>query len=310
MGTYNELFVEFAGLQNSEDAQQWIVENITVALKRVSSEASDRNVILYGTGFLQKPNVPTSHINLSLEDVNGLMAVMHGIDWSKNLTLILHTSGGVISATQSVVSYLRSKFDDVEVIVPTFAMSAGTMIGLASSKIIMARHSQLGPIDAQMPSTRGHSFSARGIIDQFEAAKEDLDHGGNETVWAPILATQGPSLLTEAKNAIDYSKDIVAEWVSTYMFKGEADAEERGQAIATYFNDTNAHKSHGRRIGFEEAAAQGVKVARLEDNQELQEAVLTAYHVMTIAFEQTTLTKMIWSNRGAGWTKHWTGAIK
>lgn len=56
------------------------------------------------------------------------MATLHGMEWEKGLTLILHTPGGVTNAAESIVSYLHSKFSDIETIVPTIAMSAGTMI--------------------------------------------------------------------------------------------------------------------------------------------------------------------------------------
>jgi len=66
-----------------------------------------------------------------------------------------------------------SQFSYIEVIVPTYAMSAGTMISLASNKIIMGRQSQLGPIDPQMP-IGGRYVSAQSIVDQFEKAKEEI----------------------------------------------------------------------------------------------------------------------------------------
>ena len=50
-------------------------------------------------------------------------------------------------AAQSFVDYLRSKFTLLEVIVPTFAMSAGTMISLAADVVVMGNQRQLGPID-------------------------------------------------------------------------------------------------------------------------------------------------------------------
>ncbi len=62
--------------------------------------------------------------------------------------MILHTPGGDIAATESIVDYLYCMFDkDIRVIVPQISMSAGTMIALASKEIVMGKHSNLGPID-------------------------------------------------------------------------------------------------------------------------------------------------------------------
>lgn len=87
--------------------------------------------------------MPGQYIQITPEDVNGYMSVLHGMDYDQTLSLILHTPGGNVNAAESLVEYLRSKFKRIEVIVPTFALSAGTMITLASDLIIMGRHSQL-----------------------------------------------------------------------------------------------------------------------------------------------------------------------
>jgi len=53
-------------------------------------------------------------------------------------------------AAQTIVDYLRSKFSTIEVLVPTYAMSAGTMIALGCDRVFMGRQSQLGPTDPQL----------------------------------------------------------------------------------------------------------------------------------------------------------------
>lgn len=90
-----------------------------------------RNVIAYYSGFLSKPGIAQSAI--SDEDKNGFMMAIHGIDREKGLDLILHTEGGNIAATQSIVDYLHRMFkNNIRAIVPQIAMSAGTMIALAN----------------------------------------------------------------------------------------------------------------------------------------------------------------------------------
>lgn len=263
---------------------------------------------MYASGFLQKQNVPSSHISITHEDVNGFMGAVHGVDRKKGLTLIMHSPGGVTNATESIVSYLRQVFDSVEVIIPAFAMSAGTMISLASDKITVAKHGQLGPIDPQMPMPGGRMAPARSIVEQFNTAKSEiLANPMMAHAWAPINSQLGPALLQEAENALAYSEEIVANWLAKYMLSDEAESTEMGKSVARYFNDASVHKSHGRRIGYVEAQSQGLKIERLEDDEILQEKVLTAYHRMTICFEQTNVTKFIWSSSGNTWIKSWVG---
>jgi len=62
-----------------------------------------RNVIAYYSGFLTKPGVQGIEIND--EDKNGFMSCVHKMDRRKGLDLLLHTGGGNIAATESLVHY-------------------------------------------------------------------------------------------------------------------------------------------------------------------------------------------------------------
>lgn len=307
MPVWNQLLSEFEAV-SPEQRGLWITNQFATWLGKVSALRKDKNVIIYGSAFLQKQDVPASFVSITHEDLNGLMAVIKGMEFEKGLTLILHTPGGVTNATESLVDYLHAKFPSIEVIVPTFAMSAGTMISMAADRIVMGHHSQLGPIDPQIPTVAGRSYSAQTIVDQFDAAKADIARDPIFAhAWAPILASLGPGLLKESSNALAYSEKMVANWLENYMLAGDADASTRAAEIAKYFADNSHHKSHGRRIGRDEAAAQGLVIEELETNQDLQEAVLTVYHLMTIWFEQTNFTKMIWGTTGNQWLKNWGG---
>lgn len=304
MGSWNDLLDEFSRNKTDEAAQKWLRGRQDQTLTRISTKRGDRNVIFYASAFLQKPQANALSLQLTHEEINGFMSVMFGMDWNKGLTLILHTPGGITNAAESVVAYLDSKFDQIEVIIPTFAMSAGTMLSLASDKIVMGRQSQLGPIDPQMP-LGGRLVSARAIVDQFERAKKEILADRNVAhVWAPILQTIGPAVLQEAQNALDYGERMVGEWLAKRMFKGEHDAIQKAARAAKYFNDASEHKSHGRRIDRQEARSQGINIEDLEDNQDLQDAVLTLYHVVTIAFEKSPASKIIAGSNGRMWVKN------
>lgn len=108
-----------------------------------------RNVIAYYSGWLIKPDVP--HIIIDEQDKNAFMTTVHKLDKSKGLDLILHTPGGDIAATESIVTYLKSIFNgDMRAFIPQISMSAGTMIAMSCKEIIMGEQSSLGPIDPQM----------------------------------------------------------------------------------------------------------------------------------------------------------------
>jgi hypothetical protein len=309
MPSWNYLLNQLSGLPDNPARTQWLADKQNKALHDIGQLRGNRHVILYGSAFLQKPSVPAESLLITHEDVNGLMSVIYGMDWSRGLCLLLHTPGGRPDAAESFVAYLRSKFEYLEVIVPAFALSAGTMISLAADLIVMSRPGQLGPIDPQMVFGPGRSISARAVVEQFERAEGEILRDVKAAhVWAPIIQSLGPSLLQEAQNALDYSESTVARWLSQYMFRGREDAAELGKRVAHYFNDASKHKSHGRRIDREEARSNDVAVEDLEPDQTLQEAVLTAYHLMTISFEKLSTTKMLWSDKELNWLKSYTSS--
>lgn len=308
MPSWNELVSELENQQTDQLKNEWLINSFDVSLQNISSIRNDRNVLFYGSAFLQKPTAHQFSLQITHEDINGFMSVVYGMDCTKGLTLIMHTPGGVTNATETIVSYLRSKFSDIEVIVPTFAMSAGTMISLAADRIIMGRQSQLGPIDPQLPVSE-RIVSAIAILDQFERAKSDISENRNLAhLWAPILPSLGPALLQEAQNAIDYSEQIVAEWLGKYMFKESKDANRKALNVAKHFSrgsgDGHKKKSHGRRIDIKEAISQGLNIENLETTQILQEAVLTAYHLLTIIFEKSPALKVLASQQSNRWIKN------
>lgn len=302
MPSWNDLLNELQS--RGENGPEWLAHQHQQSLQRISELRGGRNVIFYASAFLQKPFVPANWLQLTPEEINGFMSVMYGMKWDRGLTLILHTPGGITNAAETVVSYLRAKFTDIEVVVPTYAMSAGTMISLSADRIVMGKQSQLGPIDPQMP-VFGQFVSARAIVDQFERAKgEILQNVTTAHAWAPILQSIGPALLQEAQNALVYGETMVAKWLEERMFRGLPDAVERAKATAAHFNDASKHKSHGRRIDRDEARANNVVVEDLETVQDLQESVLTAYHITTILFEKGPAAKLLISGAGRQWVKN------
>ncbi|MGD0019953.1 MAG: S49 family peptidase [Candidatus Limnocylindrales bacterium] len=315
MPSWDELLEQFSK-RAVADRTPWLLAQQGEALRTISQLREGRNVILYGSAFLQKPQAPSQYLTINHEDLNGFMASVHQMDCKLGLTLLLHTPGGVTNAAESVVAYLRSKFTHIEVIVPALAMSAGTMISLSAERIVMGRQSQLGPIDPQIPAG-GRMVSAQAVVEQFEQARREIigdpvtGQKGNldaAHLWAPVLQSVGPSLLLEAQNALAYGESMVARWLTTCMFAADPPGAGAGKKAAKHFNDATTHKSHGRRIDRDEARSEGLTVEDLEDSDELQEAVLTAYHLMTIIFEQSAAAKLLWTSHGRTWIKNWAPA--
>ncbi len=230
-----------------------------------------RNAIAYYSGFLSKPGVAQSEIND--EDKNGFMMAVHMLDRAKGLDLILHTPGGSIAATQSIVDYLHQLFQhpdggpDVRVIVPQIAMSAGTMIACASRQILMTKHANLGPID---PHLRG--VPAYGVIKEFQrACAEVKKEPSSAAVWQAIIGQYRPTFLSQCDNAIKWSNAFVETHLTETMFRGEPGAKKRAKSIVKRLTDYTGNKTHERHIHFQDCDDMGLKVKLIEDDPELQD---------------------------------------
>lgn len=67
-------------------------------------EITGRNVIAYYSGFLQKKiRELQGELGINDNDKNGFMTTIHKLDSSKGLDLILHTPGGEVAATESIM---------------------------------------------------------------------------------------------------------------------------------------------------------------------------------------------------------------
>lgn len=262
-----------------------------------------RNVIIYYSGWLQKREIIRQGVlgfDLNDEDNNGFMAAVHGLDRSKGLDLILHTPGGEIAATESLVDFLRSMFGtNIRAIIPQIAMSAGTMVACSCKEILMGKHSNLGPIDPQINGIPTH-----GIIEEFNRARAELQiNPAAIPLWQPIIAKYNPTLIGECEKAIKWSNDMVKEWLISGMFAGEIDASVKAEKAVSELGDHALTLSHNRHISISHAKDIGLNVKALEDDNKLQDAVLTVHHACIRTLEDTPALKIIENHYGVAFIK-------
>jgi len=240
-------------------------------LKKLS-EHTGRNIIAYYSGWLQNPDDAACSINDG--DKNAFMATIHKLDRSKGLDLILHTPGGQTAATESIVDYLHSMFEnDIRTIIPQLAMSAGTMIACATKEIIMGEHSNLGPIDPQFGG-----IPATGVIEEFHRAREEIkDDPASAHIWQVIIGKYHPTFLGECEKAIEWSKEIVKEWLKKSMFEGDHD-NKTIEKIIDALSDHSEMKTHSRHISKSQCKQIGLKVIDLESDSDMQDIVLSIHH--------------------------------
>jgi len=259
------------------------------------AEYTGRNVIVYYSGWLQKPDASAAVVQVNDNDKNGLMATIHQLDRAKGLDLLLHTPGGDTAATESIVDYLRSMFGtDIRAIVPQLAMSAGTMIAMSCGEIIMGTHSSLGPIDPQFGGVAAHA-----VVEEFKRALEEVQANPATTpIWQVIVSRYNPTLIGECERSIKWSEEMVHDWLKTGMFRQNDDADALAATVVAAFADHDLTRAHGRHISMAKAVELGLPITALEGDQELQDRVLTVHHACAHTLAASAAVKLIENHNG------------
>jgi len=299
MPTFNEIQEDILRKKGSsqDEVRQGYLRNL--------AEYTKRDTILYSTAFTSNKGagIPATAMSIMPEDIQGFMSALHSLKNDK-LDIILHSPGGSMEAADQIVQYLRSKYTHIRAIIPQNAMSAATMISCACDKIVMGKHSAIGPIDPQVtfPTANG-SFTApaQAILDEFERAKVEITQNqGAAALWINKFQSYPHGFLNLCKNTLQLSQQKVEEWLLAWMLKDDEEKQQKANSIATWLSNANEHKTHGRPINYAKAQNAGLIVELLEDDQHLQELVLSTFHAAMVTHMVTPCVKIVENHIGKG----------
>lgn len=255
---------------------------------------TNRNIIAYYSGWLKKPDAP--HVSIDDQDKNAFMTAVHRLDKDKGLDLVLHTPGGDIAATESIVAYLKSIFKgDIRAIIPQISMSVGTMMAMSCKEIIMGEQSSLGPIDPQMGGV-----ACQAVIDEFQkAVREVAANPASLGLWQTIISKYHPTFLTACENAINWSGELAEQWLQ------EANPNIDVQKVKDVFLNHKNSYSHSRHLSKQDCKATGLNIVDLEANPELQDAVLSLHHCYMILFDKFPISKIVENHIGGRYIQNY-----
>ncbi len=226
------------------------------------------------------------------------MVNIHKLDRTKGLDLILHTPGGDLAATESIVDYLHSIFNkDIRAIIPQISMSAGTLIALSCKEIMMGKQSNLGPIDPQMGGV-----ACQAVLDEFEQAKKDIRaNPSSAPLWQAIISKYHPTFLGACQHAIDWSEKLAEDWLARNMCNGNRDVAKK---ILKEFSDHKTQKSHARHISKANCINTGVSIVDMEADNDLQDHILTAHHAFMHTFASSRASKIVENHLGIAYIEN------
>jgi ClpP class serine protease len=176
-----------------------------IELYKAFEQSRGSKVIVYVTG--DRPGLETQ---IHPEVLDLLVSHLDIIGTVPKISLYLYTRGGHTLAAWSIANLIRQYCDEFEVIIPSKAHSAGTLISLGANTIVMTKQATLGPIDPSVntplnPAVPGASpnvrvpVSVEAINGFFELAKKTGISSSSDlsTVLSTLAAQVHPLVLGE-----------------------------------------------------------------------------------------------------------------
>jgi hypothetical protein len=149
--------------------------------RKIETEKKSK-LLVFITG--DKPGMETQ---ISSEMQDYFVNHLDKFNLPKKISLYLYTRGGDTMAAWSLINLIKQFCQEYEVIIPSKARSAGTLICLGASNIIMTKQATLGPIDPSLNSSLNPQnpqipqnpqarvpVSVESIKGYFEYAKQEL----------------------------------------------------------------------------------------------------------------------------------------
>jgi len=265
-------------------------------------EYRGRPLFVYAVKFPFPPlpkNFPVSPpISIDLEDIDGFTDLVNAEKKREQLDVLIHSPGGSPEATERIVSLLRSNYQEINFLIPHSAYSAATMLALSGDQIIMHPSASLGPIDPQI-----NGVPARATKKGFERAKKTLIDEGPEALpaFVPLIEKYSLQLLEICDDYELLAKELVIEWMSTYMFKGDQEKNDLIEKAAEYFSNYETHKTHGRSLTFNKISGLGLNIVLAEPP--LDDLLREAHILLNGFFQGTPFVKVYENSDDLSWGK-------
>lgn len=183
---------------------------------------------------------------IAIDAVAPFVALLDRIKPTKRISLVLDTNGGHTSAAWRLINLFRSFGDEIEVIIPTKAMSAGTLMALGADTIVMTKQAALGPID---PSLDNHplnpmvgsariSVSAEAIRGYLDEVKKDVtDPSAMAQVWNHLSSQIHPIVLGD----IFRLGEQIRAMAKTLIKNQVKDVKKQDEIIKLLCSDSGSH---------------------------------------------------------------------
>jgi len=145
------------------------------------------------------------------------------------------------------------------------------------------------------------NFILRRIENGVETAKSDIKVNPQAAMlWQVIISKYHPTLLGACKSSIEWSEKLAFDWLKRNMCAGD---EARTKKILTEFGDHQKNKSHARHISKDKCKEIGLSILDMEDDNVLQDLILTVHHTYMHTITLAPVTKIVENHLGVAYVE-------
>jgi len=232
-------------------ANEFIEQQLDVRLEKIGIEFGGQALSLSGPIIYGLDDIVRIHCEKLKDDDPDVDTIV----------LVLTTEGGQVDVVQRIVETIRYHYASVEVVVPNYAYSAGTVLAMSGDSIHMDYYSRLGPIDPQVRNAEGRWVPALGYLKMYDRL---LEKAASHTITPAevnlMIDGFDQATLYQYEQAKALSKTLLEKWLVAYKFKDWTETETNGTPVdeemrkkragevADILNDTDHWHIHGRGI--------------------------------------------------------------
>lgn len=227
----------------------------------------------------------------------------------KEVDIFLATRGGSAHQVSRFANCLRSRFEQVDFIIPSFCMSAGTLFALSGDNIWMTERACLGPIDPQVPTKDGRFVPAQALlflVNVLQAQGEQALKKGMPVPWTAVrmIDSIDKKELGDAMTASDYSTMMASQFLVNYKFRNWTKRESSGDDVTPQLRQSRAieianalvshdrWKSHGHAIS-RDVLWNEIKLKIEHPTGDFERSIIKLWALFNWIFDKTSLLKMI-----------------
>jgi hypothetical protein len=256
-------------------------------------------------------------VGISDEDLDPLTDMIRSIPSDiKKLDFIIHSPGGLLESAAKIVKLLRSKFEEVNFLIPRNAYSAAAMMAMSANGIIMHDIASLSPYDPLTLSGSGEYLRTPILKKVAKDALKSFEKSPSDAIvafpgWTKELAITRPK--DAAISDVRYRR-IATLWLTKYMF-GHSHIEIldkcnatllwsvlcalfnlrsckdalKAKRIVRFFTNVKLHLSHDDPLMYQDINDLGLNVSLASG--ELKDYIREAYLLNKAIFDHSQISK-------------------